>query len=104
MTGWRDRPPDWSRVPELTHMPSRWRGPFRYRWHSVCSKLHGFDAERRAACPACNAGRWINVTTQRVDHYVYDRHRPLWLWWHNRPRSRSRRTLERIFPGLKGGR
>lgn len=93
-------PPDWSKAGEV-HLPSKGWGPWRAEWYSICSKMHGFDPERRAACRACNAGTWRNVWVGRFDSLVYRRARRTWLWWHNRPRSKSRRTLESIFPGLR---
>jgi hypothetical protein len=82
-------------------LPSRYRGPFRQEHYSVCSKLHRLDSETRSKCLACNAGSWHNVYVHKLDHLVYEHSYATWFWWHNRPRSKSRRTLEGIFPGLR---
>jgi hypothetical protein len=76
--------------------PVRYTGPLRQDWYSVCSRA-GYDP----GCSACQAGHWVNVTAHRIDGFAWQHARPVALWWHNRPNSKSRRTLRRIFPNLR---
>jgi hypothetical protein len=76
--------------------PVRYAGPLRQDWYSFCSSA-GYDPE----CPRCQAGSWRNVTVHRFDGLVWRYARPVALWWHNRPNSKSKRTLRRFFPGLR---
>lgn len=79
-------------------------GPWRSSWYSVCSRHgRGWPEEKRHECRMCLAGYYINDWNHAVDHAIYERWPRVWIWWHNRPRSRSRRQLERIFPGLRRG-
>lgn len=83
--------------PSEHELPTRGWGPWRADFYSVCSRHH----HSRDDCPQCNAGQWSNRIVHRIDGRIYRYARRLWLWWHNRPNSKARRTLEGIFPNLK---
>jgi hypothetical protein len=79
-------------------------GPWRARWYSICSKHGpGTPEGKRRECRLCLAGHYVNDWTHATDSLIYRRATRFWLWWHNRPNSKSRRRLERIFPGLRRG-
>lgn len=75
----------------------RW-GPFRQEWYSICSQAWGHDEN----CPRCAAGHWVNVWAHAVESVFYKMFPGVWRWWVNRPNSRTRRRLEKWFPGLRG--
>lgn len=80
-------------------MRTRGWGPWRSDFYSLCSR----HRDGREDCPTCNAGQWVNRIVHRIDALIY-RHLPkFWLWWHNRPNSKARRTLEEFFPNLRAG-
>jgi len=46
-------------------MRTRFVGPFKQVWFSVCSSAHentGYDEK----CPACNAGMWVSVFSYHI--------------------------------------
>lgn len=81
----------------VIELPTRGRYLMKEEFYSICS-MH---RESRSDCDLCQEGTWTNVWTRRVGHLVHDHCYRLWYWWVNRPDSKSRRNLERIFPGLK---
>jgi hypothetical protein len=76
---------------------TRFWGPFKQEWFSICSNHSCYDA----MCPRCQAGQWINVVVRMIDNFVYVRHYKIWFWWHNRPNSRTNRFLRRVFPNMR---
>jgi hypothetical protein len=76
---------------------SRYWGPFKQEWYSICSAHQGFDP----SCPRCQAGHWRSVVVQAIDSTVHRFAYPVWFWWHNRPNSASRKRLKGFFPNLK---
>jgi hypothetical protein len=69
----------------------------REEFYSVCSRHYQW----REDCNQCQAGMWRNIWMHHVSAFFNRFAYPLWHWWVNRPNSRSRRELEKLFPGLK---
>jgi hypothetical protein len=75
----------------------RGRWLWREEFYSICSRHYEWNAD----CQLCQHGVWRNIGMHHVGHFFYRFAYPLWFWWVNRPNSRSRLELERLFPGLK---
>lgn len=74
-------------------------GPWRKDWASICSA----HRDGMPGCRLCFTGYYSNRWAHKVGHYFYRHHYRLWHRWVNRPNSRARRDLERIFPNLRAG-
>jgi hypothetical protein len=60
---------------------SRFWGPFREEWYSICS-IHMINY--RENCRMCRAGRWSNVIVRKIGHWFYKHCPRLWRVWANR--------------------
>lgn len=79
-------------------MRTRFSGPFRQEWYSICSRHQHYSA----SCGLCQTGQWRNVWRQAAGSWVYDRSPALWRLWANRPHWNGSRTfLEDTFPRLR---
>lgn len=78
-------------------MRTRFKGPFRQEWLSLCSQ----HMHHEPTCELCQAGEWHNRQIRRLDHWIHKCAYPIWFWWHNRPNSRTNRFLRQYFPKLK---
>lgn len=83
--------------PEM--LESRGSGLRREEWYSICSR----HRHPRKGCHLCHTGHWVNVAAHNVEHAIYVCAPWLWRWWVNRPNSATRKRLESVFPGLRGG-
>jgi len=80
-------------------MKSRYWGPFRQEWYSICSAHMSQPTE---GCDLCATGMWHNVLLTRIGSYFHNNHYKLWFWWANRRYfNKSRRFLEKTFPKLR---
>lgn len=78
-------------------LKTRYWGPFRQDWYSICSK-HQSYAEN---CYLCEVGQWRNRWGRKFGNLVYQISPRLWRWWANRKSSKSRKFFEKTFPNLK---
>lgn len=78
-------------------MMTRGWGPWRQDWYSICSA----HMKPQTDCPNCQAGQWINTWNHALGGIVYRLHKPTWLWWANRPNSKTKRFLRKHFPNLR---
>lgn len=67
------------------------------RFYSICSG----HMQDRADCLACNTGMSHWFIADWVSHYFYKRHRRFWLWYVNRPNSKTKKRLKEWFPNLR---
>lgn len=78
----------------MMKLPSRGWGPWRQEWYT-------YSSSPRKAAPEDGFGQWRFVWAQAVDSLIYRRLKPVWIWWHNRPNSLTRRRLRKHFPNLR---
>jgi hypothetical protein len=82
-------------------LPTRYWGPFRQEFYSFSSKLR-YDEEEYIRN---GWGTWYNVYWRKVDSYIHDHHKKLWLWYMNDAPwvrfSKSHKSLLRAFPNLR---
>jgi hypothetical protein len=82
-------------------MRSRYWGPFRQEWYSLCSGHFEYDPD----CDCCNAGQWINVWWIHIDGFLYKYFGSLWFWLHNNSFARhygsSWKFLKKYFPNIR---
>jgi hypothetical protein len=78
-------------------MKSKGFGPFRREWYSICSAHRNDDP----GCKMCQTGRWVNVWRLWCSQVIYRMHKPTWIWWANRPNSKTRKWLLSVFPNLR---
>lgn len=83
-------------VDQRSRLPTRGWGPWRQDYYTLSSNLRAPEAD-----PAYGFGVWRNRWAHNIDGLVWRFARPVALWWHNRPNSKTRRTLERFFPNLR---
>jgi hypothetical protein len=80
-------------------MRTRYRGPLREDWYSICSKHQNYKAD----CKLCQTGQWRNRYLRHFGSFIYKNCPKLWRWWANRKNSKSRKFLEKTFPNLNNG-
>lgn len=78
-------------------MRSRFWGPVRQDWYSLCSA----HMEHDETCDLCKTGLWHSRINMAVSSFVGRHAYWLWYWWHNRQNSRTRRFLKSHFPNLR---
>lgn len=57
-------------------------GPWKYRWHSICSKHH--SSQRNIDCKMCLCGSYSNVWKGWFSGMIYNISPKTWIWWVNR--------------------
>jgi len=72
---------------------------WKRRWSSICS-MHGWEGHQ-IECPACQAGSWTNIWKNKIGGVVYYISPKFWVWYMNRPNSKARKQIMKIFPKLK---
>jgi hypothetical protein len=87
-------------------LPSRYWGPFKQEWYSLCSGCSTYDGGGPdSKCPRCASGMWIGVVHHKISQFFYCHFYSVWYWWQNeRPgfhNSRTRKFLRKHFPNLR---
>ncbi len=78
-------------------MKTKGWGPWRQDFYSICSQ----HTRSKDNCIRCQSGTWVNNWMHNIEGLVYKLNYKLWFWWVNRPNSKHRSELEKIFPNLK---
>ena len=80
---------------------SRYWGPFRQEWYSICS-AHQYGSPY-SDCDLCKCGRWVPVVDHMISQYFHNNHYKLWYWYVNHDifGYQMRRRLKKWFPNLK---
>ena len=87
-------------------LPSRYWGPFKQEWYSLCSGCSINDGGGpNSKCPRCSRGMWTGVVYHKISQFFYWHFYGVWYWWQNeRPgfkNSSTRKFLRKHFPNLR---
>lgn len=66
---------------------------WKERWFSFCSMHFKYEED----CCACNTGSWTNVWKWKIGGLLFKVMPKIWIWWMNRPNSKSRKRIEKWF-------
>lgn len=72
---------------------------YEYKWYSICS-IHGFKGTQ-IECGMCQKGVWTNTWRLKISGFIHKVFPKFWMWYVNRPNSKSRKRIEEWFPNLK---
>lgn len=70
---------------------------WKEHWYSFCSGHQKYDED----CKICNIGSWCNVWNIKFNAVVFKFFPSLWIWYKNRPSSKTLKEILKQFPQSK---